>query len=86
MEQGATPRGPLVAGMSDALRLKYLAAEVTISCKNHGSHTATLEGPAELVIDTVLGFTAMAQERGRLVITQYWVIDEGETLRVSEWD
>jgi hypothetical protein len=67
-------------------QLVSLRCEVTVSCVIHASHTTTMSGPWEMVLNAAGLFRELATAQGRWVMMQYEPTDEALPLGVAEWD
>jgi len=66
--------------------LRSLRAEVTIQCKEHGSHSAVATGPYLEVLDAVCLLREICTEQDRWMIVRYVPSEEAWPMAVSEWE
>lgn len=86
MDQVNLPHGQS-ALHSKAETLHSLQCVVTVTCADHGSHTAIVEGPFQDVMDVMGTFREAAEMAGRWTVTTYTVLDERvPRLRIGDWD
>lgn len=86
MDQVNLPHGQS-ALHSKAETLHSLQCVVTVTCHQHDTHTATVEGPFEEVMDMMNTFREAAELAGRWTLTTFKVLDERvPKLRISDWD
>lgn len=65
--------------------LVSLVVEVTVGCKAHGSHTATMQGPWEKVLTAIDLLRQVCDAQDRWMITEYRPSEEELPMLVSEW-
>lgn len=65
--------------------LRSVRATVTIQCRSHGTHTATVQGPLADVLDSIGTLHDVCVEQGRWVIVEYTPSEEILPMSVSEW-
>lgn len=65
--------------------LRSVRATVTIQCRSHGTHTATVQGPLAEVLDAIGTLHQVCADQDRWVIVEYAPSEEHLAMAVSEW-
>lgn len=86
MDRVSLPHGQN-ALRTKAETLHSLQCIVTVTCADHGSHTAIVEGPFQQVMDLMATFREAAEMSGRWTLTTFQVLDElVPRLIIGDWD